>query len=346
MKKKEFQEIFATSFSDPVAWRQWFFSDVVTDEEQIYIGRDPSNRAQSALLMQPYGFAYQGQILPCEYMSCVATRPEARSKGIASALIRDALADSRRRGVALCALIPAQPHLIYFYQKSGFAQVVYVDRKRFTALHAFEGGEGELTAPDYAILSRLESKQPCCVLHSEADYRNIMADLKLDGGHAVAARTEAGDEAILFAAEYDGVCKIKSLLYDNEAVARKALAGLRELVGDKAVVVNAPPVSSAKWYLRPYGMVRILDPGQVLGAVAAANPSLRYTVKLTDTLLPENDGMYIIRDGRCSHTEYKTGRCDLEVHAPTLTSVLFSEPEIAGIFDLPGVRPYMSLMLD
>ena len=346
MKKKEFQEIFATSFNDPAGWKQWFFAEVANDDNQIYIGRDQSNRAQSALLMQPYDLAYQGRQLASEYMSCVATRPEARAKGVASALIREALIDAARRGVAVCELIPAQPHLVYFYQKFGFSQVVYVDRKRFTALHTFDGGEGEIVVPDFAMLARLEAKQPCCVLHTEADYRNIMSDLKLDKGHAVAARTEAGEEAILFAADDDGICKVKSLLYDTEAVGRKALAGLRELIGEKAVVVNTPPVSSAKWYLRPYGMMRILNPEQVLDALAAAHPTLRYIIKLTDDLLPDNDGMYILRNGKCTRADIKTGRCDLEVHSSTLTSVLFSEPKIAEVFDLPGVRPYMSLMLD
>lgn len=345
MKKKEFQDIFASVFADPPQWRRWFFDEVATDEKQIYIGRDATGKAIGALLMQPYAFAYEGMELPAEYMSCVATRSEARGHGVASRLIAEALADARRRGVAMCALVPAEPHLHFFYRRFGFSTVFYTDCLRFTAVHRFHSG-AEVVEPAFASFSRLEKALGCGVLHSQADFGHVLADLAIDGGHAVAVRDADGAEAMLFAVAGDSVATVKALMADNEAVVDAALAELRRRVGELMFVVHTPPFSNSKAFLRPYGMLRIADPEQVLGALAAADPKLRYSVRLTDNLIHENSGIYTIRNGECRRPDGYGGHIDLEADIDTLAAILFSDPSIADIFSLPARRPYMTLMLD
>lgn len=93
-------------------------------------------------------------------------------------------------------------------------------------------------------------------------------------------------------------------------------------------------------------MVRIVNPLAVLQALAAAHPSLRYTVRLTDRLFSENDGYYTISKGNCSHSACSDRRPDLDVDVEVLASVLFSSAGAGEILDLPTSRPYMALMLD
>ena len=347
MKTKDFQEIYNLVFRDPEKWTKWFFGEVANDERQIYIAREDNGRASAVLLMQPYSFIYSGAELPSEYMSCVATRPEARSHGVASRLIKDTLMDAYSRGVAMCELIPAESHLFYFYKRFGFAPVFFVDRFRFTALHHFRADTCELVEPTYEVFSRLEREIGCGIVHSERDFANALQDLKLDGGYAIAARNPVdGAEAVVFADERDGVAWVKCIMADDDTAASAALEELRRRVGKKAMVVNSPAFYDDPAFLTAYGMGRIVDPQAVLQALAAANPKLNMAVRVRDGVIQENNGVFTVRNGECRRPDAFGGHLDLDVSVETLTALLFSSKKIASIFDLPAQRPYMTLMLD
>lgn len=346
MKKKEFEEIYRSAFNDGADWRRWFFANVVTDDNGIYLSRDSAGKAIGALLMQPYDFLFHDATVSSEYMSCVATRPEARAHGIASGLIRQALRDARERGTAVCHLVPAADHLYFFYDRLGFATAFYIDRERFTALHTFAEGDCKAVEPSFAMFSRLEQAFGCGVLHSVADFANIMADNSIDGGRVVAVRDADGSEAILFATETDDVARVKCLLADNESAAEGALAHLRDLSGAVAVVVDRPPLSGEKCFLRPYGMARIVDPMPLLQAIAAEHPGLHYAIYVKDSIIESNTGYYTLRDGECRRPAAFGGHADLEVRIDTLAAVLFSNERIGKVLELPVRRPYMALMLD
>lgn len=200
MKLDDFRKIFRSSFSEQEEWQQWFFSKVATDADEVYLSVDRAGNAASALLMQPYGFLYRGAVLPAAYISCVATLPEARSQGLASRTMREALADARRRGYAMCALIPAEEHLSFFYGRFGFSTVFYADRERYTEVHAFGDATGEIVEASYDMLHRLEMRNGCGVLHSAQDYAEIVEDMTIDGEtHVIALADADGAEAMLFA---------------------------------------------------------------------------------------------------------------------------------------------------
>lgn len=346
MKKKEFEDIYRNVFNDSSEWRRWFFTDVVTDDSQIYLSRESSGKATGALLMQPYDFLFHGRTVLSEYMSCVATRPEARAHGIASGLIREALRSARERGVAICHLVPASDHLYFFYDRLGFATTFYLDRERFTSLHTFEAGDFVPVEPSYATFSRLERAFGCGVVHSAANFVNLLADNSLDGGRVVAVRDAAGSEAILFAAGTDGIVRVKCLLADNRDAAEAALSHLRDLAGEVALMVERPPLSGEKCFLRPYGMARIVDPMPLLAAIAAEHPGLNYAIYIKDPIIAANTGYYTLRNGECRKPVAFGGHADLEVRIDTLAAVLFSNERIGKVLELPVRRPYMALMLD
>lgn len=341
---KDFKDIFATSFSDPASWRDWFISSVVSPED-IMLLQDGSGRAVSALLMQPYTFLYQGQELPSVYLSCIGTRPEARAKGHAGRLICQALERAHSQGVAFAELIPAQDHLYFFYGRFGFGDAFYLDYMRYTGEHPFEGGEGSVVEPSFEIFSGLERRFGCGVLHSETDYRNILHDMYLDGGAEHIAVQEGEEFAILFATSSPSDVNVKLLLADTPRLATAALRELRARVGNKNIEVHTPPLSGEKAFLRARGMVRVINVHEVLSALASRYPELDYTVSVHDDLLPENDGTYHIANGKCS-TEATAARPDIDVDVSTLSSILFSSDRTGKIFDLPTRRPLMALMLD
>ena len=345
MKTKKFQEIFVSAFNDPQEWRDWFFSEVANDSNRIYLDTD-AERASAALLMQPYNFLYHGHKLRTGYLSCIATLPEQRSKGLASKVIKSALRDARARGYALCELIPAQDHLYYFYDRLNFATVFYTDREHYTSLHSFSGGIGSVTDASYALFHGLELRHGCGVLHTEDDYHNIIRDMELDGGAHHIAVLDGHEGAILFATESADSVAVKCILSDNEKLATAALAELRRRVGEKPITVSRPPESENPAILRSYGMVRLTAPKIILTVLANTYRELRLSIRLHDPELPENTGVYTLRHGECTFEEWHEGKFDLDVTPAVLASILFSNHKAGEIFNIPTRRPYMTLMLD
>ncbi|MDE6612266.1 MAG: sterol carrier protein domain-containing protein, partial [Muribaculaceae bacterium] len=68
-------------------------------------------------------------------------------------------------------------------------------------------------------------------------------------------------------------------------------------------------------------------------------------INLTDSLLAENSGVYLIDGGRCSRSDQSV-KADLEVDVSTLAAILFSNHHMGALFGIPARRPYMALMLD
>ncbi len=353
MKKKEFEDIYAAAFTDPREWRRWFIDTVVGEnhDDDIILISDTAGRAAASALLTHYTFIYAGSELPSGYISCVATKPEARAHGLASQAMTQTLQAAYDRGYAFAELIPATRSLYGFYSRFGFADAFYADEERYTALHTFDyATEGSVVPPSYDIFHALEMKVGCGVVHSENDFSNIIGDLGFESGRSVLF-VQAGESfACLFASwdsEREGdTVTVRSLLADNETAACAALRELRRLTGERPITVWRPPVSGNKAHLRVRGMARIVHAQTVLQALAEAHPSLHYTIRLHDSLLHANDGFYTIANGRCMRTDTPTRTPDLEVTVSVLTSILFSAEKIGNIFLLPTRRPYMSLMLD
>ncbi|MCM1067729.1 MAG: GNAT family N-acetyltransferase [Muribaculaceae bacterium] len=346
-KKKEFEEIFRSSFADSAERCRWFFDRVVDDPSEIILGESSETKAQAALLMQPYALLYRGALLRTAYISCVATRPEQRSRGLASGVLRMALAQARERGLCACSLIPAESHLFHFYRKRGFAPVFYTDEDRYTPVHRFDDSTGVPAEPTAALLHGLEMRHGCGIVHAASDFTEIVADTRLDGGAHILARTDGtGKTAMLFANESDTEVRVKCLMADTPALAESVLADLRQAVGSKALTVHTPPADGSAAHLRPFGMLRITDPMPLLQALAASAPSLHTTIALTDSIIAANSGIYTIGGGEVSLTPLDPGRHDLDIDIEVLTAILFSSHATGSLFGLPARRPYMALMLE
>lgn len=350
MKKEDFRKIFTSSFTDcSPKWREWFFDSVVKDESQIYLECDSHNKNAATLRMQPYTLLYMDSELPTGYISCVATLPGSRSQGLASSLLRRAVSEARSAGYAMVELIPASEALSLFYSREGFATVFYQDVGRYTSLHTFREGRGELVEPTYALFAALERDYGCGIMHTEADYADILADLALDGGAVhMAAIGSDGGAAMLFAADAaDGSVGVKALLGSSRYARRTLLHELRRRVGERDITVRSVPSDdSDNPLLKPYGMARIIRPELLLGALAKAAPHLSQTIRLTDDGLPENSGIYVIGAGECRRSDTAPGRADLDISSETLAALLFGSRGTGDLFGIPARRPFMSLMLD
>ena len=77
----------------------------------------------------------------------------------------------------------------------------YCDEERYTSLPAVAGGGAAEAEPRYADFAALELRQGGGVLHSEADFKNILSDLTFESGREVVfVDGSDGAKACLFAA--------------------------------------------------------------------------------------------------------------------------------------------------
>ena len=123
---------------------------------------------------------------------------------------------------------------------------------------------------------------------------------------------------------------------DDDAEAA-VLDALSELYPDRMTVVEAYPGGNSPVSIFSRGMARIVNVKALLETDAAITPSLRQNIRVTDPIIPQNNAIFIIADGKVTVTDYddKDVKVNLDVDIPVLTAIAFSPSRTGEIFSLP-----------
>lgn len=345
-KKKQIKELWQLCFHDDERFVNLLFDRLYRDENARCF--EERGVVTSALQMLPYRMTYGESVLPVSYISGAATRPEYRNRGLMGRLLRESFEVMRSRAIPLSALIPAEPWLYDYYGTKGYAPVFFRGECDYTAAHRFVGARYHRVSPSvdelYRFFDGLLRQRSCGLLHERNDFEVICGDNRLDGGEVVAMADEAGElSALAFAVPHDDRTRVKELLAVDGAAREAVLHEVKQLFPGEPITVVTPPDESGG-LLQRMGMMRIVDVPLLLSVVAQNYPSWQAVVRVTDPLLPGNEGIYRIGDGACRRSE--GDKCDLDVDVAELALVLFGDSHLSSLLDLPAVRPYMSLMLD
>lgn len=341
---KAFGKIFRESFKVDTAWADWFLSRVARNDDLITIKVD--GLTVSGALVAPYKMEFHGRRMPVSYINSVATARKYRGRGLATEVMLKALQVSAERGDAFSVLIPATRRLFFFYDTYGFATVFYIDEQRYTSLHEFENTAGfESVEPSWELFHSLEQARRGAVVHNQDDFENILTDLALSDGTVLAVSNGEGRHAMIFFETRESEVHVLDLLATDDVAAEAALNRMRLESPEKSVIVRAVP-AAREAELRSRAMARIVNVGAVLTQLAEAHPEVDQVIKVTDRLLPQNSGIYVLRRGSCERVEHTERRVTLDVSVEVLCRILFSDPKIGDVFNLPTSRPFISLMLD
>lgn len=134
---EQLKSLWKSLFGDTEAFISLFFHEVVRDENIRVL--EEKGRILSALYMLPYPFRIWNQEVTASYISGAGTLPEAQGRGLMRRLLIDSFKEMEHRQIPLSILIPAEPWLYGFYEKSGYATVfaynqqVYPPKERFLA---------------------------------------------------------------------------------------------------------------------------------------------------------------------------------------------------------------------
>lgn len=355
-KKSDIQKIWRECFpGDSARWRRMFFDAVYVDDEALTLTEPDSDRIVSSLLLLSYSMTFQGRALGLAYIYGAGTLRRFRAQGYMSRLLRQTLREASDRGDTFAALIPARPSLRQYYARFGFSTVFYSRPERYTAIHRFHSeGEYKTVEPSdprlYDAFARLMGQRQCCVQHSRAQFLTIMDDAELSGyGFAAVAHADSGEIAAMVWAAPElasQTLNVVELLADSTDAANAALTALQQqMPGRPLTLMRRPDDSMPGGNLIAGGMARVVNAESALRAVAENNPDVRLTIRLTDPILHENNGIYTLDRGTLRISDLSDTPCDLDLTPEVLTSMLFSSSPIAAVTGLPARRAHMSLML-
>lgn len=251
------------------------------------------------------------------------------------------MVEEAERGTAFASVAPPTRRLYFFFDRFGFSTVGYVSEERYTDLHAFASPDDvEGREPEAATLREIARARGMSVLLSDADFALLCEQLRLDDGSVISA-SGADGAAMLFAGRRpdDGEPLSVHGLYSTSHDASEAvLSALRaERADGISITIRTDAEGSPKARLRAGAMLRILDAQRVLDALAKARPDLRMRIRLRDPIIPSNNSTFHLHRGRVERDE-SSQRPDLDISIDTLCSILFSEPKIGDVFDLPTRR--------
>ena len=368
---EQLKSLWKSLFGDTEAFISLFFHEVVREENIRVL--EEKGRILSALYMLPYPFRIWNQEVTASYISGAGTLPEAQGRGLMRKLLIDSFKEMDRRQIPLSILIPAEPWLYGFYEKSGYVTVfaynqqVYPPKEqRFVSAtdrtstssvgyppkeqrlgeddlqcgeetlqcgeNGLKQGEDALVMEQYSISDLGDSflqesedlmdacfsyfdqrlrERNACILHSYTNFRTIVHDYAIsDGKIWVALNSEHIPVGIIFTVPAGGSSFVaKELVADSEevkeALLRTALNHYHASSGIYRTVVSN--TSSEEGQTIPFGMARIIDANKMLSMWAAVNPERRLIIHLSDPLLTNNNGSYIIENGKCFKTTDNEG---------------------------------------
>jgi predicted acetyltransferase len=338
--KEQVKDLWKICFDDAADFVDMYFRLRYREEKNIVIQKD--NRIIAALQMLPYPMTFCGTTIQTSYISGACTHPDYRRKGVMHELLLQAFARMYSGGALLSTLIPGQPQLIDYYGCKGYVSVFNYSKRVWKLAEISEANENIRVEQSvkyrddiYDYFNRKMSERLCCIQHTKADFRVVLADmLLLKGILFFAVRGEERKiEGIAFVMAEKETRHVNELFAESPEIENELLRQTAIQYKCNQLAVISPPGNMPETF--PLGMARIIDAKGVLNLFAAAHPEIEMNIELHDATLSANNGYYYLRNSQCIVSRNKLA----EVHKQ------LSIGELAEMV-LGGMQPYMSLMIN
>lgn len=358
-KKADILKIWQECFpADGAEWKKMFFDAAYCDDDALTLSDPTDNVTVSSLLLLSYAMTFHGDRVGLAYIYGAGTLRKYRARGFMSRLMAMAVAEAAGRGDTFVCLIPASDTLRQYYRRFGFATVGYCRPERYTAAHRFPFSGNYVEASGdplrlYPDFERLTATRLCAVQQSRTQFLTVMDDARI-GNSPFAAVAEAESGRVVAMAwgrnePASDVVRVTELLAESDDAANAVLTVMRKRCPDRPLTLMTHPGDDVEGgNFRPGAMLRVVNAGHALSIIAAANPALDLTVRVSDPIVAENCGCYRIRSASVEHLAAMPAGCvpDLDVTPEVLTALMFGSRPIADVTGLPAIRPRIALMLD
>lgn len=312
--RKLYEEIFD---EDSPAFVDYYFR-VKTAENEIFVVENEKQEILATLHLNPYEMMFCGEKVKTNYIVAVATRADCRHQGMMRSLLQASLQEMYRREETFTWLMPAAEAI---YRPFGFRFIYEKNKMTVTAdvlqraetdenwqIHSDQEVSGDIFCEeakkeDLAELACFAEKQlsklaEVYTVHDIAYFEQRMQEVGCEGGRLVLIRNENRICGYFLALKKD---REAWEIVVEDAVQKKAFPAVLhwfEASEEKCTFTAFPQIweQYAQSENVPAIMGRLVHLERFVCCLKIKKEQ-EWKIRLTDSLIPENNGYFIIKTG-------------------------------------------------
>lgn len=312
--RKLYEEIFD---EDSPAFVDYYFR-VKAAENEIFVVENKKQEILATLHLNPYEMMFCGEKVKTNYIVAVATRADCRHQGMMRSLLQASLQEMYRREETFTWLMPAAEAI---YRPFGFRFIYEKNKMTMTAdvlqraetdenwqIHSDQKVSGDIFCEeakkeDLAELACFAEKQlsklaEVYTVHDIAYFEQRMQEVGCEGGSLILIRKEKEICGYFLALKKD---REAWEIVVEDAVQKKAFPAVLHWFGtseEKCTFTAFPQIweQYAQSENVPAIMGRIVHLERFVCCLKIKKEQ-EWKIRLTDSLIPENNGYFIIKTG-------------------------------------------------
>lgn len=322
--RKLYEEIFD---EDSPAFVDYYFR-VKAAENEIFVVENEKQEILATLHLNPYEMMFCGEKVKTNYIVAVATRADCRHQGMMRSLLQASLQEMYRREETFTWLMPAAEAI---YRPFGFRFIYEKNKMTVTAdvlqraetdenwqIHSDQEVSGDIFCEeakkeDLAELACFAEKQlsklaEVYTVHDIAYFEQRMQEVGCEGGSLILIRKEKEICGYFLALKKD---REAWEIVVEDAVQKKAFPAVLHWFGaseEKCTFTAFPQIweQYAQSENVPAIMGRIVHLERFVRCLKTKKEQ-EFKIRLTDSLIPENNGYFLIKTGAGGGTVTKAG---------------------------------------
>ena len=312
--RKLYEEIFD---EDSPAFVDYYFR-VKAAENEIFVVENEKQEILATLHLNPYEMMFCGEKVKTNYIVAVATRADCRHQGMMRSLLQASLQEMYRREETFTWLMPAAEAIYrpfgfrFIYEKNKMTVTADVLRRAETdenwQIHLDQEVSGDIFCEeakkeDLAELACFAEKQlsklaEVYTVHDIAYFEQRMQEVGCEGGSLILIRKEKEICGYFLALKKD---REAWEIVVEDAVQKKAFPAVLHWFGaseEKCTFTAFPQIweQYAQSENVPAIMGRIVHLERFVCCLKIKKEQ-EWKIRLTDSLIPENNGYFIIKTG-------------------------------------------------
>ncbi len=312
--RKLYEEIFD---EDSPAFVDYYFR-VKAAENEIFVVENEKQEILATLHLNPYEMMFCGEKVKTNYIVAVATRADCRHQGMMRSLLQASLQEMYRREETFTWLMPAAEAIYrpfgfrFIYEKNKMTVTADVLRRAETdenwQIHSDQEVSGDIFCEeakkeDLAELACFAEKQlsklaEVYTVHDIAYFEQRMQEVGCEGGRLVLIRNENRICGYFLALKKD---REAWEIVVEDAVQKKAFPAVLHWFGaseEKCTFTAFPQIweQYARSENVPAIMGRLVHLERFVCCLKIKKEQ-EWKIRLTDSLIPENNGYFIIKTG-------------------------------------------------
>lgn len=312
--RKLYEEIFD---EDSPAFVDYYFR-VKAAENEIFVMENEKQEILATLHLNPYEMMFCGERVKTNYIVAVATRADCRHQGMMRSLLQASLQEMYRREETFTWLMPAAEAIYrpfgfrFIYEKNKMTVTADVLRRAETdenwQIHSDQEVSGDIFCEeakkeDLAELACFAEKQlsklaEVYTVHDIAYFEQRMQEVGCEGGSLILIRKEKEICGYFLALKKD---REAWEIVVEDAVQKKAFPAVLHWFGaseEKCTFTAFPQIweQYAQSENVPAIMGRIVHLERFVCCLKIKKEQ-EWKIRLTDSLIPENNGYFIIKTG-------------------------------------------------